>query len=280
MRIFYFALLLPFGVLGGPSGGRNLPSLGAILQGRERLRSADDSKVIGGELAALFEFPFLVSFQRRSLAWAHTCGGTIIDANWVVTAAQCVDGVTNLNNIRVAGAEYSFTEVNGYEQYRGILRAVMHPDYWQPSHYNDIALLELSNPFNFGVNGTVAAVALPTLQQSTPAGTNVTIIGWGPILNGGLVPDKPRKGVMPVVSYQDCRQAYGSSTVADSMICAGYPDATVDSCGEDAGGPLVDPNNTFIGIVSWNFGCSLAGYPSVYTQVSYYIDWINSIMMP
>lgn len=45
----------------------------------------------------------------------------------------------------------------------------------------------------------------------------------------------------------------------------------------DSGGPLVcDFNSTWVqvGIVSWGIGCGRRGYPGVYTEVSFYKDWL------
>lgn len=45
----------------------------------------------------------------------------------------------------------------------------------------------------------------------------------------------------------------------------------------DSGGPLVcEFNNTWVqvGIVSWGVGCGRKGYPGVYTEVSFYKDWV------
>lgn len=45
----------------------------------------------------------------------------------------------------------------------------------------------------------------------------------------------------------------------------------------DSGGPLIcEFNETWVqvGIVSWGIGCGRKGIPGVYTEVSYYKDWI------
>jgi secreted trypsin-like serine protease len=43
----------------------------------------------------------------------------------------------------------------------------------------------------------------------------------------------------------------------------------------DVGGPLVETGtNMLVGITSWGDSCGQHGHPYVYTQVSYFLDWI------
>ena len=58
-----------------------------------------NGRVIGGRDAFIEEFPWQVSLQKFRIAfplpipdWGHTCGASIINDYWLLTAAHCVDG--------------------------------------------------------------------------------------------------------------------------------------------------------------------------------------------
>ena len=115
------------------------------------------------------------------------------------------------------------------------------------------------------------------------------------------VPNLLRKVDIPVVSNNDCDEAYGSGSIADTMLCAGLEQGTrpgthsqkysagsccwgfrfpggKDSCQGDSGGPLFTSNPfTLVGVVSWGYGCAEAGYPGVYTRVSDFRDFIENV---
>jgi len=133
---------------------------------------------VGGQVTEPNQFPFTVSVQRRGLVWAHFCAGIVYNENWIITAAQCIDGINNINNARVVAGEHSFGDEVGDEQRRGVNRTVRHPYFYPPTFENDVGLIRLDEPLDFGT-GTVAPVTLPAVGQNTPAGTNVTIAGWG-----------------------------------------------------------------------------------------------------
>lgn len=69
-----------------------------------------------------------------------------------------------------------------------------------------------------------------------------------------------------------------------SQLCAGGEDGH-DTCRGDSGGPLMMKNEhdlwTIYGIVSFGSkACGRKGYPGVYTNVLYYIEWIfNTIVL-
>jgi secreted trypsin-like serine protease len=73
--------------------------------------------------------------------------------------------------------------------------------------------------------------------------------------------------------FSECLTAY-PLIIASSMVCAGGVSGE-GSCQGDVGGPLVDKSKTHVGIDSWGLGCARPGKPGVYTQTSYFIDWIE-----
>lgn len=79
------------------------------------------------------------------------------------------------------------------------------------------------------------------------------------------------EATVPIASYAYCNKGYGY--IPTSMLCAGYARGGTDACRGDSGGPL-HCGNTLSGIVSWGYSCAEPGYPGVYTNVSYYREWI------
>jgi secreted trypsin-like serine protease len=171
------------------------------------------------------------------------------------------------------------------EQQVGIERVTAHQQYsaCSYSHNNyDIAILKTSRPMSWVFTkdgfGSVNRVCLPHPRDDYEPGENVTVSGWGVMSEGeGTISNVLNAVDIPIVSYQDCKAAYGQRVNQDH-VCAGLPQGGKDSCQGDSGGPLVRKRNgraELVGIVSFGYGCARPDNPGVYTKVSSYIDWIQ-----
>ncbi|ROT79325.1 trypsinogen 1 [Penaeus vannamei] len=205
------------------------------------------NKIVGGTDAKPGELPYQLSFQDISFGFAwHFCGASIYNENWAICAGHCV----------VAG-ELNQDVDEGTEQTVILSKIIQHEDYNGFTISNDISLLKLSQPLSF--NDNVRAIDIPA--QGHAASGDCIVSGWGTTSEGGSTP-------------VSCR-----SDIEDSMICAGVPEGGKDSCQGDSGGPLAcsDTGSTYLaGIVSWGYGCARPGYPGVYAEVSYHVDWIKA----
>ena len=160
--------------------------------------------------------------------------------------------------------------MEGTEQVRPVVKIILHEDYNGFTVSNDIALLKLALPLE--LNDRVAGVTLPSQGQATSGDCVVT--GWGNLHASGESPSILQKVTVSTMTDDQCREAYGSDQVFDYNLCCGFPEGGKDVCQGDSGGPLYC-NGYQAGIASWSI-CGYPGFPGVYTEVSYFVDWINN----
>jgi len=231
------------------------------------------AKIVGGEPAEPGEFPWQVSLQLRGDNF-HYCGGSVISPDFIVTAGHCVEGFTADEVDVVAGLDRLSNDRNA--QRIPAAELVQHERFSYLTLRNDVAVIRLSSPLTLD-QASVNAICLPSADLAAEGTAVVT--GWGTTEEGGDVSDVLMKVSVPIVPDDQCDELYGGG-VYQSMICAGdVENGGIDSCQGDSGGPFIVPgeNNTWqlAGIVSWGNGCAEPGYPGVYTEVSYFVDWIQ-----
>ncbi|GGM23835.1 hypothetical protein GCM10011608_05760 [Micromonospora sonchi] len=202
--------------------------------------------VVGGR-PATENYPWLV--------YTSGCTGTLIKANWVVTAKHC----STPSSVRVGSVNRSSggTVV-------GVSRAVNHPSI-------DVKLFQLSSSVGY------APAPIPT--SSGAVGTATRIIGWGltcPVRGCGSAPTTAYELDTSIVADSRC-----SGINATYEICTDNPNGNSGACYGDSGGPQVRRINGVWNVIgatsrSGNNNATCATGPSIYGDLPAIRSWINT----
>merc|ERR1712190_688307 len=219
--------------------------------------------------------------QGSTSSFSFFCGGTILDATTILTAAHCYDGkdLTATDFFIAAGATHV---ADGSAQTAFVESITLHEDYNANTINNDVAILKLKTALTFNDNVKPACLPAATL---TPSGVAVAS-GWGLI---GQNPNKATSDLMyvakPVWTSAQCKTKFSwGGRITNVMICSGDADGGESTCHGDSGGPLVIAGAKdaalIVGTTSFGsqFGCGAKGYPAVYAYTVPFLKWIKSKM--
>ncbi|EDV98092.1 trypsin eta [Drosophila grimshawi] len=234
--------------------------------------SHPDSRIVGGDDSSVLSLRYQVSIHRRNgvkSAYAHTCGGSLLDGSTVLTAAHCVYNRHEENFMVVAGTDLHSGMDGGVVS--RVTKLLPHELYNATITDNDIALIFVSPPFPMNTNRRIGTIEVA--KELPSVGTLATVSGWGFTKEDGLPSARLQQVQVPVVDSKDCQAAYDWRPITDAMLCAAAPGGGKEACNGDAGGALV-VNNQVVGVVSWAEGCAREAYPGVYASASHFHSWI------
>ncbi|XP_013110304.1 chymotrypsin-1 [Stomoxys calcitrans] len=220
-------------------------------------------RIVGGSNAREGQFAYQVSLR---LDGSHLCGGSVISADYILTAAHCVyaggDSVVAPSVLSIMAGS---NRRNSGGQQRDVSEIKVHPNYTGSGNDSDIALLKLSSPLE--LNDDVQTIALAT--EEPPLAALVTASGWGRLSEGGARPDILQYINMIALPNSECRTW---TRVSNNVICLLHLDGQ-GACNGDSGGPAVY-NNELVGVANAVFGeCGTFG-PDVYSSVAFHRDWV------
>uniref|UniRef100_A0A8D3BTA5 trypsin n=1 Tax=Scophthalmus maximus TaxID=52904 RepID=A0A8D3BTA5_SCOMX len=211
--------------------------------------ATEDDKIVGGYECEPYSQPHQVSLNSGY----HFCGGSLVNENWVVSAAHCYK-----SRVEVRMGEHNIKVTEGSEQFIRSSRVIRHPNYSSYNINNDIMLIKLT---------------CGSAQRLCSRWHHVQSLWLG---QHHELHNKLQCLDLPILSERDCENSY-PGMITPAMFCAGYLEGGKDSCQGDSGGPVVC-NGELQGVVSWGYGCAERDHPGVYAKVCLFNDWLETTM--
>ncbi|MDR2383092.1 MAG: trypsin-like serine protease [Prevotellaceae bacterium] len=229
-------------------------------------------KIINGKEVGIEAAPWTANMRIVNTAGVKLFdrSGVIVSKNFILTASHnWPDYEYKRLVVHVGGAS------DGIGQYHEVRRFIRHPN-------NDIMLLELAKPLQFGKKIQAIDYKSCTDESLYAPETNAVIYGWGRMLPN--VPAQTLKLMaadVKIISHRDANMIYGASVVSGNVIVS-VGENTMGMAGKgDSGGPLVvldrQQNPVLAGITIYadTREMSKTSGLTVYSKIKPMIEWID-----
>ncbi|OQR72005.1 chymotrypsin elastase family member 3B-like [Tropilaelaps mercedesae] len=273
---------------------------GALGQPQCGVSTGDANYVLRGDDAAPFEFPWQISIQnpdylQYSGKWVPNCGGSIIDKNWILTAAHCVETQPGDDpKIRVVIGAHDITRYGELVSVQELVRTRdiwIHPMYDTERIEYDVALIQLPTPLDFaGKHSHIAPICMPMANESKVfEDMDCMVTGWGRTVNSENKDYNSKilqKLPVHVSRQAECMRAWsdtinGVYRITPRHICAATTRGEGSGvCYGDSGGPLQCYRNgrwVLVGVADFVRYCGASYTPNVFARVTASLDWIEAV---
>lgn len=239
-------------------------------------------RILNGYSSERGQFPYYAYLKVNTTIGFIACGGTLINEDWIVTAAHCIQdanlvvvhlGLLSVHNMNDDGViVLNVSSENFYT----------HPNYDDHISLDDIGLIQLPHSVEF--TETIRPITLEkNCISNLEDSIDVIAIGNG-ILNETSRQLSPILQWAPLktISLDKCRLSHPFIFYRKSVVCANSINPNRSVCKGDSGGPLIHSTETgddiLVGISSFIHldGCDQQ-YPQVFSKIWFYCRWITEI---
>ncbi|XP_065216080.1 serine protease Hayan-like isoform X2 [Planococcus citri] len=239
--------------------------------------------------------------ELKNVSW--DCDGALISEKFVMSSAHCSESALGPPQW-VLLKDVVFGLLEGYmpkSKVYSIVKIHVHSNYKSSSFHHDISLIELNTTVTFSPYLRPACLHTPT--SDIPRDRNAVITGWERTGIAEQTSNTLLVAGVEIVDHHECEasfngnatkltRVYDSSTMicgrdayaGQSWDCRSFEESHIKA---DSGGVLQIPLRdeicqwNIIGIASFGTGiCQHNKYPGMYTKVSHYVDWIQSVVWP
>ncbi|XP_055536539.1 brachyurin-like [Wyeomyia smithii] len=242
-------------------------------------RHRPDGRIVGGYEATPGQFPYQAVLISQFPEGGALCGGSILSANFILTAAHCVDQASGGTAILGAQDRTNADEV-GQVRIPFDQSGIYYHEDWTPELIrNDIATVRLQSPVTF--TDRIQPVTLPTWSdvENDFAGITGTVSGFGRFSDDiAQASDILRYVTNPIQTNTACNIRFLGLIQPENICLAG--DNGRGACSGDSGGPLTisrGGDTVQVGVVSFGLalGCE-RNWPSAFARTTSFLQWIQA----
>jgi V8-like Glu-specific endopeptidase len=260
----------------------------AMPQSAEAETGKKQQPIVGGSKASVDEYPFIVALSIQIGSNGYSCGGSLVDPSFVLTAAHCVregSATAKPSGITAVIGRTDLTDGSKGEM-RGVSQVIVHPRYGKDvgSWSNDLAVLRLSKASKFKPI-RLASPWAPDDRYYWMGGRTATVIGYGKTCGGKCDGSSwLLEAELPVWSDgagEEWDDSNEGNFNGDIHVAAGGKGKS--SCQGDSGGPLfsqtAEGGRKQFGVVSWGTEGCPTDRPSIFAEIGRYNhNWIQTII--